>query len=330
VEDSLFSINTIPILGDTILAPMDGFSDLPFRSLCRELGSAASYTEFINAIDVVQRNRLVRQRVAKRVAFLPQERPVGFQLFDNDPDRLLEAALILMERQPDFIDINLGCSDRSVSGRGAGAGLLRTPERIAEIMRKLTARLPVPVTAKMRLGWDEASRNYLEVAKIVQDNGGALLAVHARTKKQGYRGQADWGAIAEICQAVSIPVIGNGDVRRAADIDRLKAATGCQAVMIGRAAVGNPWIFQRVERTDVPREEVLRVMRLHLSRSLDFYGERGLVLFRKHASRYLSPHPWPIELRKRLMTVSEAEEFLRLVEKNLYYGVILAGNHEGH
>ena len=288
MDESLITIFKIPLLGDTILAPMDGFSDMPFRSVCRELGSAVSYTEFVNAIDVVQRNRGVMQRVAKRVAFLPQERPVGFQLFDNDPDRLLEAALRLMERQPDFIDINLGCSDRSVSGRGAGAGLLRTPERIAEIFRKLTARLPVPVSAKMRLGWDEASLNYLEVAKIVEDNGGALLAVHARTKKQGYGGMADWQAIAEICQAVSIPVVGNGDVRRVADIDRLKAATGCQAVMIGRAAVGNPWIFQRVERADVPREEVLRVMRLHLSRSLDFFGEYGLVLFRKHASRYLS------------------------------------------
>ncbi|HSQ18004.1 MAG TPA: tRNA-dihydrouridine synthase family protein [Anaerolineales bacterium] len=306
---------TIP--GDTILAPMDGFSDMPFRSVCRELGSAASYTEFVNAIDVVQRNRGVTQRVAKRVAFLPQERPVGFQLFDNDPDRLLEAALRLMERQPDFIDINLGCSDRSVSGRGAGAGLLRTPERIAEIFCKMTARLPVPVTAKMRLGWDDASLNYLDVAKIVEDNGGALLAVHARTKKQGYGGMADWQAIAEICQAVSIPVVGNGDVRRVADIDRLKAATGCQAVMIGRAAVGNPWIFQRVERADVPKQEVLRVMRLHLSRSLDFFGEYGLVLFRKHASRYLSLHAWPEELRKRLMTATEAVEFLKLVEENL-------------
>jgi nifR3 family TIM-barrel protein len=307
----------IPFNGDTILAPMDGFSDLPFRSVCRELGSTASYTEFVNAIDVVQRNRKVKQRVAKRVAFLPEERPVGFQLFDNDPDRLLEAALILMEHQPDFIDINLGCSDRSVSGRGAGAGLLRTPERIAEILRKLTARLPVPVTAKMRLGWDETSRNYLEVAKIVQDNGGALLAVHARTRKQGYGGQADWAAIAEICQAVSIPVVGNGDVRRAADIDRLKAATGCQAVMIGRAAVGNPWIFQRVERVEVPKEEVLRVMRLHLSRSLDFYGERGLVLFRKHASRYLNPYPGIEAFKKQLMMSARTEEFLRLVEENL-------------
>ena len=296
---------------------MDGFSDMPFRSVCRELGSAVSYTEFVNAIDVVQRNRGVLQRVAKRVAFLPQERPVGFQLFDNDPDRLLEAALRLMERQPDFIDINLGCSDRSVSGRGAGAGLLRTPERIAEIFRKLTARLPVPVSAKMRLGWDEASLNYLEVAKIVEDNGGALLAVHARTKKQGYGGMADWQAIAEICQAVSIPVVGNGDVRRVADIDRLKAATGCQGVMIGRAAVGNPWIFQRVERADVPREEVLRVMRLHLSRSLDFFGEYGLVLFRKHASRYMSPYLLDPELRQRLMIIERADDFIGLVEENL-------------
>jgi nifR3 family TIM-barrel protein len=294
---------------------MDGFSDLPFRSVCRELGSAVSYTEFVNAIDVVQRNRKVKQRVAKRVAFLPLERPVGFQLFDNDADRLLEAALSLMEHQPDFIDINLGCSDRSVSGRGAGAGLLRTPERIAEIFCKLTGCLPVPVTAKMRLGWDEDSRNYLQVAKIVEDNGGALLAVHARTRKQGYGGQADWQAIGEICQAVSIPVIGNGDIRKASDIDRLKAATNSQAVMIGRAAIGNPWIFQRVERADVSKDEVLRVMRLHLQRALDFYGERGLVLFRKHASRYLSPYPWLGELRQRLMTIERADEFIELVEE---------------
>jgi tRNA-dihydrouridine synthase B len=311
--EPLLSIGSIPIHGDTLLAPMDGFSDLPFRSICRELGTAASYTEFVNAIDVVAGHR----RVARKVAFLPDERPVGFQLFDNDSDRLLQAALILMERQPDFIDLNLGCSDRNVAGRGAGAGLLRTPERIAEILRKLTHHLPVPVTAKMRLGWDESSRNYLEVAKIVEDNGAVLLAVHARTKKQGYGGQADWAAIAEICQAVSIPVVGNGDVRRAADIDRLKAATGCQGVMVGRAAVGNPWILQRLERLDIPREEVLRVMHLHLERSLDFYAERGLVLFRKHASRYLNPYSWPEELCKRLMTVTEVDEFLRLVQENL-------------
>ena len=313
----MISLGNLILPGDTLLAPMDGFSDMPFRSVCRELGSAASYTEFVNAMDVVQRKRFVLQRVAKKVAYLPEERPVGFQLYDNDPHRLLEAALILLERQPDFFDINLGCSDPSVSRRGAGAGLLRTPEIIAAIFSTLTRSLPVPVTAKMRLGWDETSRNYLQVAKVVEDNGGALLAVHARTKKQGYAGQADWAAIAEICQTVSIPVIGNGDVRRAADIDRLKIATGCQAVMIGRAAVGNPWIFQRVERADVPKEELLRVMRRHLSRSLDFYGERGLVLFRKHASRYLNPYPQIEAFKKQMMMAASADEFFRLVEENL-------------
>jgi len=317
VEKASFVIGNFSVYGDTILAPMDGFSDLPFRSVCRELGSAISYTEFVNAIDVVQRSPRVRKRVAQRVNFLSEERPVAFQLFDHDPDRLLEAALILMEFLPDMIDINLGCSDRNVAGRGAGAGLLRTPEVIGEIFRKLTARLSVPVTAKMRIGWDDTSLNYLQVAKIVADNGGALLAVHARTKKQGYGGQADWQTIAEICQAVSIPVVGNGDVRRAEDIDRLKAATGCQAVMVGRAAVGNPWIFGRHEREDVPQSEVWRVMRRHLERSLEFYGEHGLVLFRKHASRYLSPYPIPTELRKQLLTVSEPEEFLKIVEQYL-------------
>jgi tRNA-dihydrouridine synthase B len=306
-------IGNISIHGDTILAPMDGFSDLPFRSVCRELGSAVSYTEFVNAIEVVHHN----WRVEKRVMFLPEERPVAFQLFDNDPDRLLKAALILMDLQPDYIDVNLGCSDRNVSGRGAGAGLLRTPEVIGEMFRKLTTHLPVPVTAKMRIGWDETSLNYLQVAKIVEDNGGALLAVHARTKKQGYGGQADWQAIVEICQAVSIPVVGNGDVRRAADIDRLRSFTGCPAVMIGRAAVGNPWIFQRLERADIPIDEVKRVIHLHLERSLDFYGERGLVLFRKHASRYISPYPLPEELRKRLLNVNQPEEFIRLVDESL-------------
>jgi tRNA-dihydrouridine synthase len=144
-----------------------------------------------------------------------------------------------------------------------------------------------------------------------------LLAVHARTRKQGYGGQADWPAIAEICQVVSIPVVGNGDVRRVADIDRLKAATGCQAVMIGRAAIGNPWIFQRVERADVPKQEVLRVMRLHLSRSLDCFGEYGLVLFRKHASRYLSSYLLEPELLQRLMIIVRADDFIGLVEENL-------------
>lgn len=311
------STRTVEVSGDLILAPMDGYSDQPFRSLCREFGSAISYTEFINAIDVPERHHFV----GEKLIFDPLERPLAFQLFDSDPQRLLEAALLLQEYQPDLIDINLGCSDRSVSGRGAGAGLLRTPQRIAEIFKKLTAVLEVPVTAKMRTGWDESSRNYLEVAHIIEDNGGAMIAVHGRTRQQRYSGTADWEAIAAVRQAVRIPVIGNGDVRSVADIERLKQYTGCQAVMIGRAARGNPWIFSRLDRHQVPPEQVYKTMLVHLERILAFHGEqRGLLLFRKHASRYLSPYTLPPEQRRGLMTTTHVAE-VRNILAQIFLGI---------
>ena len=310
LDNPTFSIKNIPIYGDLILSPMDGYSDLPFRVVCRELGSAMSYTEFINALDILQGHPFVHQKLA----FLPSEQPVVFQIFDNNPKRLLEVALRLCEHGPAVIDINLGCSSKNVSGRGAGAGLLRTPLKIARIFHTLSRALSVPVTAKMRLGWDEDSRNYLLVARIIQENGGALIAVHGRTRQQGYRGQADWDAIAEIRQSVSVPVIANGDVRTVADIERIKALTGCPAVMIGRGAVGNPWIFSRLDHDQVPFEDVRRVLRRHLELSLDFYGtERGLVVFRKHARRYLAPYDLPKPTHERLMTTVDVGEFLGLV-----------------
>lgn len=300
--------------GDVILAPMDGFSDLPFRSICRELGSAMSYTGFINTFDILQKH----PHVAQKLAFLPQERPVVFQIFDSDLDRLLEVALRLQELGPDRIDINMGCSVNCVSERGAGAGLLRTPLKIARIFRTLSRALAVPVSGKIRLGWDDDNRNYLLVARIIEENGGMLVAVHARTRAQGYGGLADWDAIAEIKQAVSIPVIGNGDVRTVGDIERLRDYTGCDAVMIGRAAIGNPWIFSRLDRQEVPPEQVRAVMLEHLERMRSFYGEEpGLVLFRKHASRYLSPLPLTKEQRQRLLTAGSSLEFLELLDSTL-------------
>jgi tRNA-dihydrouridine synthase B len=309
-----FYVRQIPVYGDLILSPMDGFSDLPFRAMCRELGSAMSYTEFVNAQEVLQGN----SRVEKKLLFLPEERPVVFQIFDSEPGRILEAALRLQERGPDIIDVNMGCSAKCVSGRGAGAGLLRTPQKIAQIFQTLSGRLEIPVTGKIRLGWDDHDRNYLLVARIVEENGGSLLAVHGRTKAQGYGGQADWEAIAEIRQAVSIPVIGNGDVRTPADIERLKSSTGCDGVMIGRGAIGNPWIFSRLDRPQVHPEHVRTVMLRHLERMLSFYeGDYGLVLFRKHASRYLSPFPLTQDQRLRLMTAEHPGEFLELLDSTV-------------
>jgi nifR3 family TIM-barrel protein len=309
-----FYVRQIPVYGDLILSPMDGFSDMPFRAMCRELGSAMSYTEFANAQEILQGS----PRVEKKLAFLPAERPVVFQIFDSEPDRIVEAAVRLQERGPDIIDVNMGCSAKCVSGRGAGAGLLRTPQKVAQIFKELSTRLEVPVTGKIRLGWDEQDRNYLLIARIVEENGGALLAVHGRTKAQGYTGQADWDAIAEVKQSVSIPVIGNGDVRTVADVERIQSYTGCDGVMIGRGAIGNPWIFSRLDRAEVPPQDVREVMLRHLDRMLSFYeGDYGLILFRKHASRYLSPFPLSPDLRARLMTAEQPEEFLSLLDSTI-------------
>jgi tRNA-dihydrouridine synthase B len=308
-----FHIDDIPIFGETILSPMDGYSDLPFRGLCRQLGSAMSYTEFINANDVIEGRR---RNLPPRLVYEEFERPVAFQLYDDDPDRILQAVRLLIPHEPDIIDINMGCSEKKISGRGAGAGLLRTPEKIAAIFGALTAELDIPVTGKIRIGWDEETLNYLEIAHIIEDNGGALVAIHGRTRMQGYGGQADWDPIAEIKQAVSIPVIGNGDVKTAADIARMQAHTGCDAVMIGRAAIGNPWIFSGLDREQVSPGMVRETMLNHLNRSLDFYGlERGLVLFRKHASRYLSPYRLPNQLRKQLLTAEQPEQFLAILDQ---------------
>lgn len=309
-----FWIRNVPVYGDVVLAPMDGYSDLPFRATAREAGSAMSYTEFINAIDVVYTHPHLEQRLA----FLESERPVVYQIFDNDVERLVKAALILRRRAPDIIDINMGCSAKTVSGRGAGAGLLRDPQKIAQIFKTLSRELDIPVTGKIRLGWDDESRNYLEVARIIEDNGGQLIAVHGRTKKQGYGGEADWDAIAAVKQAVKVPVIGNGDVRRVADIARMKTHTGCDAVMIGRAAIANPWIFSRLDREQVGPELLRKTMITHLERMTGFYGEDlGLVMFRKFANRYLAPFGLETETRRTLLTRSQPAEFLSLLEEIL-------------
>jgi tRNA-dihydrouridine synthase B len=307
----IFSIGDVPVYGDAILAPMDGFSDWPFRSLCRALGSAMSYTEFIKSEFLVR----AFARMEPRMRFDEIERPVAIQIYGEDLDEVVKAALLVQTKQPDLIDINLGCPARSVVHYGAGVGMMRTPLKVAHLFRKLSASLDVPVTAKIRLGWEDC-RSYKLIARIVEENGGAAVAVHGRTKEQGYGGEADWDAIAEVRAAVKIPVIGNGDVKAPADIERMKAHTGCEAVMIGRAAVGNPWIFSRLERADVPLETVRQMVHEHLKRNLAFYDpHKGWIIFRKHAMRYLSLQHLPRATRTRLILAEDGEEFLRLLDE---------------
>ena len=213
---------------------------------------------------------------------------------------------MVLRLNPDIIDINLGCSARCVSNRGAGAGLLKSPEKIKEIFTGLIKISPVPVTAKMRLGWDENSRNYLEVAKLLEDHGAAMIAVHGRTRSQAYTGKSDWIAIGEIKQTVSIPVIANGDVRTVADIERIKSITGCDAVMIGRGAIGNPWLFSRIDRASISLQSTIEVMLEHLTLMDDFYGQsRGHILFRKHLKAYLEPYHVNNSLLNSLVTAPD-------------------------
>ena len=296
------------MFGRAILSPMDGYSDLPFRLICRELGSAMSYTEFTNVDELQSRKPTVK--AWQKLRFAPSERPMTFQIYGHDEDRLVDTAIRLQEYGPDIIDINMGCYVKSISERGAGSGMLCQPDKIGRVFTRLSRGLHMPVTGKIRLGWDDNSRNYLEVARILEDSGASLIAVHGRTRAQAYKGDADWDAIAEVKQAVRVPVIGNGDVRSVADIARLRAHTGCDGVMIGRAAIGNPWIFAGRDREQVTVDDRVALMRRHLALNLDFYGQQtGLLLFRKHAARYIHGLPDEALLREPLLTANSVAEF---------------------
>jgi nifR3 family TIM-barrel protein len=311
LPEPVFHVRDVPIYGDAILAPMDGFSDWPFRSLCRELGSAMSYTEFVKADDILHRFR----RVKAKLTYEENERPVVFQIYGDDADDMLAAALIAQELGPDIIDVNMGCPAKSVVNRGAGVGLMRSPLKVARIFRKLTSALKVPVTGKIRLGWDDC-RSYKLIARIVEENGGALVALHGRTKNQGYGGQANWDAIAEVKAAVKIPVIGNGDVKTVADIQRLKDYTGCEAVMIGRGAIANPWIFSRLDRQQVSLAQVRQTVDRHLAKNNAFYGpEDGQRLFRKYAVHYLLLQTLDREARKNILRIRPTGEFVELLNQ---------------
>ena len=306
-----FHVRNLPIYGDTILSPMDGVSNWPFRALCCGLGSAMSYTEFVRAEAILQGQKVV----AKKLTYEESERPVVFQIYGDNPDLIVEAALRIRDLGPDVIDLNMGCPAKSVANRGAGVGMMRTPLKIARTFRKLTAALDIPVTGKMRLGWEDC-KTYKLVARIVEENGGALIALHGRTKEQGYGGNADWDAIAEVKAAVNIPVIGNGDIRTVADIKRMKDYTGCDGVMIGRIAMANPWIFSGLDRDQVAPEQVRAFMHEHLDRNIQFYGEEdGQRLFRKYVAQYLMLKILTREERKNILSKKPRDEFLSVLEE---------------
>ena len=322
VEDSCrvtqspaFTVGTVPVYGDLILAPMAGFSDSPYRLLCRAVGSAASYTECIPTTGFLHKNA----RTMQLARFDLRERPVAFQVIGSEPEQVIRACLTLEEQAPDWIDINMGCPAPRASSRGAGAGLLREPNKIARIFAVLSKQLKVPVSGKIRLGWDRNWRNHLEVAHILEDNGASLIAVHGRTGRDNYRFPADWDAIAQVKQATRIPVLANGDVRTVADINRIREHTHCDGVMVGRGAIGNPWIFRRRDLATVPLSERIEAIRCHLDLMIAFYGEPlAVVLFRKHLVRYVHGLPGATYIRSQLMSCRTRAQVLSYLAQDAF------------
>lgn len=235
--------NSAPVL---YLAPMSGFTDIAFRALCKEQGADVLVSEFVQSEPLIR----ARERTWRDVDFTPEQRPMGIQIFGAVPASMAEAARLLEARlRPDFIDLNFGCPARKVVECDAGSALLRDLPLLEKIARAVVAAVPATaVTAKIRLGWDSRSLVHVEAAKRLEDSGVRAIAVHGRTRAQGYSGEADWEKIAEVASAVRVPVIGNGDVRDAETAVRRTRETGVRGLMIGRGALGNPWIFSHIKK----------------------------------------------------------------------------------
>jgi len=310
-----------------VLAPMAGVTNVAFRVLARRLGASLIYTEMVSADGIVRRNPQARQFLVLD----PAEHPVALQIFGNDISVLAEAARIVeAETDADIIDVNLGCPAPKVVKNLAGAAWLREPRRVEALFRALTDAVRLPVTAKIRLGWDERSITAVEVALAVETGGGAAVAVHARTRAQGYSGQADWSWIRRVREAVSIPVIGNGDVRSPEDAKRMLEETGADAVMIGRAALGNPWILHRTAHylqtgellPEPTAEKRIALAREHLARLVALKGEAQAVReMRRHLAWYLKGLPQAARLREeavRVQSLADVEAFFaRVCETSL-------------
>lgn len=275
----------LSLLGEhpLILSPMAGYSDSPYRKICREQGSAASITEFVST-DALERDS------AKSISmfrFAESERPIIFQIFGNNPDTILRACEKILPLQPDALDLNMGCSVKKIAHKGSGAGLLLEPQKAQTIVSCMVKETALPVSTKIRLGWDKQNMNYLDIGKRMEDAGAWAVFVHGRTKAQAYQGQASWDEIAELKTKLSIAVFGNGDITSKKMALQYLRQYGLDGILVGRAAIGNPWLFSGRDRNELTYQERLPLILQHLNLMKDFYKEHAVVLFRKHLAKYL-------------------------------------------
>ncbi len=315
-----WKIGNVELCNQAVLAPMAGVTDLPFRLLCKEQGAGLLCMEMVSAKAIYYNNKNTNQLMEIH----PDEGPVSLQLFGSDADIMAEMAKKVEERPFAILDINMGCPVPKVVNNGEGCSLMKNPKLVEEIVYKVARAIRKPVTVKIRKGFDDAHANAVEIARIAENAGAAAIAVHGRTREQYYSGKADWECIRSVKEAVSIPVIGNGDVTDAFSAKKMLEQTGCDGIMIGRAAQGNPWLFREVaeylECGKVPPRpsagEVKEIIRKHATLQLSVKGEyTGVREMRKHLAWYTAGYPNSARFRQMINSMETMEELLGGLDK---------------